>query len=54
MTKLTNEELMVKSQTLEALTSVWEFMEEDVAIEVEKAMTRLAVQLARDVNGLTI
>jgi len=54
MTKLTNEELKTKAQVLNALTNVWEFVEEDIAIEVESAMTKLALQLARDVNGLTL
>jgi len=54
MKKLTDAELQVKSQVLLALTSVWEFVEDDIAIEVEGAMTKLALQLARDVNGLTI
>jgi hypothetical protein len=54
MTKLTNEELKTKAQVLNALTGVWEFVEEDIAVEVEAAMTKLALQLARDVNGLTL
>lgn len=54
MKKLTDAELQVKSQVLLALTNVWEFVEDDIAIEVEGAMTKLALQLARDVNGLTI
>jgi hypothetical protein len=54
MKKLTDQELQVKSQVLLALTNVWEFVEDDIAVEVEGAMTKLALQLARDVNGLTI
>ena len=54
MTKLTNEELNTKAQILSALTAVWEFVEDDISIEVENAMTKLALQLARDVNGLTL
>ena len=54
MTKLTNEELKTKAQILSALTGVWEFVEDDISIEVENAMTKLALQLARDVNGLTL
>jgi hypothetical protein len=54
MKQLTAAELQVKSQVLLALTNVWEFVEEDIAVEVESAMTKLALQLARDVNGLTI
>jgi hypothetical protein len=54
MKKLTDQELQVKSQILLALTSVWEFTEDDIAVDVESAMTKLALQLARDVNGLTI
>jgi hypothetical protein len=54
MKKLTDQELQVKSQILLALTNVWDYVEEDIAIEVEGAMTKLALQLARDVNGLTL
>jgi hypothetical protein len=54
MTKLTNEELQTKAQVLTALNGVWEFVEEDISVEVESAMTKLALQLARDVNGLSI
>ena len=54
MKKLTDQELQVESQVLLALTNVWEFVEDDIAVEVEGAMTKLALQLARDVNGLTI
>jgi hypothetical protein len=54
MKKLTDQELMVKSQVLAALTSVWEFVEDDIAADVESAISKLALQLARDVNGLTI
>lgn len=54
MKKLTNEELQVKATVLNALTNVWEFTEEDISVEVESAMTKLALQLARDVNGLTL
>lgn len=54
MKKLTDQELMVKAQVLNALTNVWEFTEEDISVEVESAMTKLALQLARDVNGLTL
>ena len=54
MTKLTNEELQTKAQVLTALNGVWEFVEEDISVEVESAMTKLALQLARDVNGLSL
>lgn len=54
MTKLTNEELKTKAQILSALTVTWDYIEDDIAVEVEAAMTKLALQLARDVNGLTL
>jgi hypothetical protein len=54
MTKLTNEELQTKAQILTALTGVWDYVEEDISVEIENAMTKLALQLARDVNGLSL
>ena len=52
--KLSNEDLQTKALILTALTNVWDYVEEDISIEVESAMSKLALQLARDVNGLTI
>ncbi len=54
MTKLTNEDLQAKANVLLALATVYEFIEEDAHDEVGKAMDKLVLQLARDVNGLTL
>ena len=54
MTKLSNEELQTKAHILTALTGVWDYVEEDISVEIENAMTKLALQLARDVNGLSL
>jgi|GEM_PF-6863756 hypothetical protein len=54
MTKLTNEDLKTKAAVLNALTSAFEYLEMDIADEVEISMNKLAKELSKDINGLRI
>jgi hypothetical protein len=52
--KLTNEELLEKSQVLTALSLASSLMHIPTNQEASKAIVKLTTELARDINGLTL